>query len=169
MSLWIKICDIVHYVHEIGSAKAKNYLIHKHLIHKQKLRENTNRRGKMFIKDVESCIKFQAEDGTQICELLHSERDEINLPYSIAHASLNPGRESISHRLKSSSEVYYFLEGEGVIYIDSEQARVKPGQTVIVPPGSWQHLCNTGKHDLKFLCIVYPLWRKGDEEVQFIA
>jgi len=123
----------------------------------------------MFIKDVESCVKFQAEDSVQICELLHSERDGINLPYSIAHASLNPGRKSISHRLKSSSEVYYFLEGEGVIYIDSEQARVKPGQAVIIPPGSWQHLCNTGTCDLKFLCIVYPFWRKRDEEVQSIA
>jgi mannose-6-phosphate isomerase-like protein (cupin superfamily) len=123
----------------------------------------------MFIKDVESCIKFQAEDGTQICELLHSERDGINLPYSVAHASLNPGRKSISHRLKSSSEVYYFLEGEGVIYIDSEQARIKPGQAVIIPPGSWQHLRNTGTRELKFLCIVYPTWRKEDEEVQSIA
>jgi mannose-6-phosphate isomerase-like protein (cupin superfamily) len=123
----------------------------------------------MFIKEVEKCIRFHADDKTQICELLHSDRDGINLLYSVAHASLNPGCESISHRLKSSSEVYYILEGEGVIHVDSEQARIKPGQAIIIPPGSWQHLCNTGTSDLKFLCIVYPTWRKEDEEVQSFA
>jgi mannose-6-phosphate isomerase-like protein (cupin superfamily) len=142
----------------------------KELSHPQtEIKKKNNRRGKMFIKVVESCIKFQAEDGTQICELLHSERDGINLPYSIALASLHPGSKSISHRLKSSSEVYYILEGEGVVHIDGEQAQIKPGQAIIIPPGSWQHLCNTGRCYLKFLCIVYPFWRKEDEEVKSIS
>jgi mannose-6-phosphate isomerase-like protein (cupin superfamily) len=119
----------------------------------------------MFIRDIEKCAKFRANDGTMICELIHRDKNAINLPYSIAHASLCPGCKSISHRLKSSTEVYFILEGEGTIYIDEEQARVLPGQAIIIPPGSWQHLCNTGRSELRFLCIVNPSWKREDEEV----
>ena len=49
--------------------------------------------------------------------------------------------------------------------IDSEQARVRPGQAILIPPGSLQHIRNTGSVYLKFICIVDPSWRADDEEV----
>jgi mannose-6-phosphate isomerase-like protein (cupin superfamily) len=120
--------------------------------------------GQMFIKDLAKCQYFKASDSTSLCELLHPGRDGPDLPYSIAHAILEPGESSLSHRLKTSSEVYFILEGKGEMHIDSEQAEVYTGQAILIPPGSWQHIRNTGRTDLKFLCIVHPIWHAEDEE-----
>ncbi len=120
----------------------------------------------MLIKNIQECNRFTAEDNTNICELLHPGREQIPLPYSIAHAILKPERASLPHRLKESSEVYYILEGEGIMHIDSEEAEVMKGQAVYIPPGSWQYIQNSGNIDLEFLAIVYPFWREDDEEVK---
>jgi mannose-6-phosphate isomerase-like protein (cupin superfamily) len=104
-------------------------------------------------------------DNTLLSELLHPSRERAALPYSIAHAVLKPGKASLPHRLKESSEVYYILEGYGVINVDGEEAEVKVGQAIYIPPGSWQHIQNAGSTNLEFLCIVFPFWREEDEEV----
>jgi mannose-6-phosphate isomerase-like protein (cupin superfamily) len=122
----------------------------------------------MFIKDLSDCSRFVALDGTDICELLHPEREEENLfmGYSLAHARLGPSEASRPHRLKTSSEVYFILEGRGRMKIDGESAEVGPGTVIYVPPGSSQHIENTGDGTLVFLCIVYPAWREEDETVE---
>ncbi len=120
----------------------------------------------MLIKDIQKCSRFTAQDSTLLCELLHPGRERVAIPYSIAHAVLKPGRTSLPHRLKKSSEVYYILEGIGVMNIDGEKADVRRGQAIYIPPGSWQHIQNSGSTDLEFLAIVYPFWREDDEEVK---
>ncbi len=119
----------------------------------------------MIITDLSKCEYFTSEDKTYLCELLHPARENVALPYSIAHAIVKPGNESLPHRLRKSSEVYFILEGEGMVHIDEEHARVGPGQAILIPPGSWQHIRNIGTTDLKFLCIVHPMWSAEDEEV----
>jgi len=42
---------------------------------------------------------------------------------------------------------------------------VSPGDAVYIPPMARQYIKNTGKSDLKFICIVDPAWRKQDEEI----
>jgi mannose-6-phosphate isomerase-like protein (cupin superfamily) len=120
---------------------------------------------KMIITDLAKCGYFQAADNTSVCELLHPGREGLDLPYSIAHAVLLPGAASLPHRLKTSTEVYLIQEGEGEMHIDSEMALVRPGQAVLIPPGSWQCIRNTGDIILKFICIVSPSWHAEDEEV----
>ena len=119
----------------------------------------------MIVRDLWGCSWFKSADDTTLCELLHPEREGLNLPYSLAYAVLKPGTASQPHVLKGSSEVYYILQGEGRIHIEDESADVRAGQAVYVPPGSTQHIQNSGGEDLKFLCIVSPLWRKENEEV----
>ena len=119
----------------------------------------------MFTKSIQEGHYFQAFDHTTLCELVHPARDGIALPYSIAHAVLKPGTASLPHLLKESSEVYFILEGRGLMHIDNESATVVQGQAVYIPPGSKQYIQNTGTGDLKILCIVHPMWRKEDEVV----
>lgn len=119
----------------------------------------------MFIKDTAKCNYFIAADNTHLCEILHPTRESLNLPYSVAHAIIKPGERSRSHRLKTSSEAYFILEGEGEMHVNEEQVHVGPGQMILVPPSYWQHICNTGAIDLKFLCIVHPMWHADDEEM----
>ena len=118
----------------------------------------------MFIKDLEDCEEFVAGDDTILRELLHPEKADLKLHYSLAHAFVKPGEASKKHVLKTS-EVYYILAGEGIMHIDDETAMVQPHQAIYIPPGSTQYIENTGTTDLKFLCIVDPAWQAEDEEV----
>jgi mannose-6-phosphate isomerase-like protein (cupin superfamily) len=118
----------------------------------------------LYIKDLKKCEEFIAGDNTILRELLNPAKDNrLNLRYSLAHAVVKSGQISAPHRLKTS-EVYYVLEGEGVMHINDKSANVQSGQAVYIPPGSIQYIHNTGKSDLVFLCIVDPAWRPEDEE-----
>ncbi|MGZ5469928.1 MAG: cupin domain-containing protein, partial [Candidatus Aminicenantales bacterium] len=64
-----------------------------------------------------------------------------------------------------SSEVYYLLEGRGLMHVGNEQAEVAAGQAVYIPPDTIQFIENPGPGRLVFLCIVDPAWTTGDEEV----
>ncbi len=118
----------------------------------------------MWIKDLDHCEEFIAGDDSILREILHPDKAELKLGYSLAHAVVKPRMKTFQHRLKTS-EVYYLLEGEGVMYIDDESQPVHSGQAVYIPPQSVQYIHNTGTSDLKFLCIVDPAWRPEDEEV----
>jgi mannose-6-phosphate isomerase-like protein (cupin superfamily) len=118
----------------------------------------------MFIKDLSFCDEIIAGDETILRELLHPQKDNLKIRYSLAHAVVKPGRSSLPHKLKTS-EVYYILEGKGIMHVDDESAKVHAGQAIYIPPNSKQHIKNSGDSDLKFLCIVDPAWRPEDEEV----
>ena len=121
----------------------------------------------MFIKDLRDCSRLSALDGTEICELLHPDREdeELFMGYSLAHARLGPKEASKPHRLKTSSEVYFILEGRARMHIDGESCDVGPSQAIYIKPGSLQFIENTGDGTLVFLCLVYPPWREEDEEL----
>ncbi|OOP56403.1 MAG: mannose-6-phosphate isomerase [Candidatus Brocadia carolinensis] len=118
----------------------------------------------MFIKDLQNCKEFIAGDNAVLRELLHPDKEKVKLRYSLAHAVVKKGETSFRHKLKHS-EVYYILEGKGMMHIDQESVEVRPGQAVYIPPNAVQCIKNIGYDDLKFLCIVEPAWRPEDEEV----
>lgn len=119
----------------------------------------------MLTKPLAACREILAGDRTVLRELLHPARDPAAVRYSLAHAKLAKGAASRPHRLKTS-EVYYFVSGQGRMHVDGEAAMVGPEQALYVPPGAVQHLENTGDDELVFLCIVDPAWRKEDEAVK---
>ena len=118
----------------------------------------------MIIKALQSCAEFIAGDDTILREILHPDKEKLELRYSLAHAVLKPGKTSYPHQLKTS-EGYYILEGEGIMHIEDENSKVFPGNTVYIPPDSKQYIHNSGTIDLKFICIVDPAWKKEDELV----
>lgn len=118
----------------------------------------------MFIKDLKNCEEIVAGDKTILRELLHPDKADFKLRYSLAHAVVKSGDTSQSHRLKNS-EVYYILEGKGKMFIDEESQEVSPGQVIYIPPMAKQYIKNIGTNDLKFLAIVDPAWKVEDEEV----
>ena len=102
-----------------------------------------------------------------LCELLHPDREAVTLQmgFSLAQAIVKPGQSTLTHKLKTSTEIFYILAGEGIIHIEQESAPVCPGQVVYIPPDARQFIRNTGRSDLIFLCLVYPQWKKEDEVV----
>ena len=118
----------------------------------------------MFIRELHDCEKTIAGDNCELREILHPDKVDLALKYSLAHAAVKPGETTWMHRLKTS-EVYYILEGEGIMHINDESAPVRTGSTIYIPPMALQCITNSGNMDLKFICIVDPAWRREDEEV----
>lgn len=118
----------------------------------------------MFIKDLQECENIAAADNSSLRELLHPNKADLKIRYSLAYATVGPGQTSLLHKLKTS-EVYYILEGKGIMNINGESAPVHSGQAVYIPPNAKQYIQNAGSSDLKFLCIVDPAWRTEDEEI----
>ncbi len=118
----------------------------------------------MLIRDLQKCTEFIAGDKTILREILHPDKAGIDTGYSLAHARVKQGESSLPHRLKTS-EVYYILEGKGVMHIDNESSEIKKDQAVYIPPGAVQYVENKGEGELVFLCIVDPAWKPENEEV----
>ncbi len=121
----------------------------------------------MLVRRLEKLKEIIAIDETILREIINPLHDDgdLKLGYSIAHAIVKPGNASLSHRIKTSSEIYYILKGSGRMYINEESKDVGPGDTIYVPPNAIQYIENTGDADLVFLCIVYPSWRAENEEL----
>ena len=118
----------------------------------------------MLVRRLDDCEEFIAVDGSRLRELLHHDKQDLRLGYSLARALAAPGMTTIPHRL-NRSEVYYIVSGRGTMHIDGESEPVGPGAAVYIPPGSTQFIENTGDAELEFICIVDPAWRPEGEEV----
>jgi mannose-6-phosphate isomerase-like protein (cupin superfamily) len=118
----------------------------------------------MLLKRLTNCREFIAGDGSVLRELLHPEKTDLPIRYSLAHAKVAMGQKTKPHKLKSA-EVYYITAGEGLMHIDEESLEVGLDCAVYIPPGARQYIENTGNSDLKFLCIVDPAWQEEDEEI----
>lgn len=118
----------------------------------------------MLVQKLNACPEFLAGDGTQLRELLHPDKQALELRYSFAHATVSVGQTSGLHSL-TTSEVYYILSGTGEMHIDDETQIVEPGDAVYIPPHAKQFIRNCGQEPLVFICIVDPAWRKEDETI----
>ena len=118
----------------------------------------------MLKRTLSECQEFLAGDHTVLRELLHPGKQAVQLGYSLAHGTLAAGRRSKWHKL-ASSEVYYFIAGQGMMTVDGNTHPVEAGSVIYVPPGGTQSLENSGIDDIEFLCLVDPAWRIEDEEV----
>ena len=119
----------------------------------------------MLIRDSATCPHERVMDRSVLCELMHPDKtpETSDLACSIAHAIVHPGETTLPHTLQKSTEIYFILEGSGVITIDQESSPVRPGDIVLIPTGAVQNISNTGTCDLVFLCIVSPKWQAHDE------
>lgn len=118
--------------------------------------------AELSLKKFESLDKIQGNEGTTIRQIFHPHNTFNGINHSLAHFVLEQGKKSLLHKMKSS-ETYYILEGEGRIHINDEIFDVQKNDSVFVPPMSKQFIENSGKTELKFLCIVDPPWTQEDE------
>lgn len=118
----------------------------------------------MFLAKLDRCPEFISGDGAILRELMHPDKADLALRYSLAHAIIKPGMTSFPHVLRTS-EVYYIISGTGEMHINDEKETVAPGTAVYIPPDAVQYIHNPGKDDLVFICIVDPAWRVEDERI----
>ena len=66
--------------------------------------------------------------------------------------------ESRDHYHKVTTEIYYVLEGEGVVRLDDRQEPVKAGSIVHIPPG----VVHGGRGRMRVLVVGIPNIDDGD-------
>ena len=119
----------------------------------------------MIYKKLNDIPEFLAGDHTHLKEVLHPSNDQLTINFSLAHAHLKVGENSLPHRL-SHSETYYILEGWGEIYLDEEMQAIEKGDIIYVPENVEQYVKNLGEVVLTFLCIVSPPWSPETEIIK---
>ena len=88
-------------------------------------------------------------------------RGVSRLPVTFEVWDLEPGVSEGSHTHGGEhalEEIYYFLQGSGVMWVDGEDVPVAAGDAIMVGPGSDHGFRNTGNETLK----VVLLWGMPD-------
>lgn len=117
---------------------------------------------KASIKQQHLSGEFYTPEKCHITELSNSSDDP---DMSIARARVEPGVTTSWHRLNSTAERYYIIEGKGFVEIGDLQAQqVNAGDVVVIPPMCRQRITNTGSVDLVFLAICTPRFSTSNYE-----
>lgn len=113
----------------------------------------------MILQNLSRQKPFTTRDGSQIRSIL----DRTNAPvanHSFAEASLPAGGTTERHYHGESEEIYFLLEGTGVMEINGETHPVGPGDAILIPPRSWHHIQAT--EDLRFIVTCAPPYAHED-------
>ena len=116
----------------------------------------------MIVKKIEEIDAITGQEGTQIRQIFSPNETDDLIRYSIAHCTINPGKSSRPHTMKTS-EMYYIMQGNGIMRVGEQQKQVKQNDVIFIPPMSKQFLENNGDTQLVVLCIVDPAWKQEDE------
>jgi mannose-6-phosphate isomerase-like protein (cupin superfamily) len=106
--------------------------------------------------NVEALIPFITADGSTIRELEHTERQ------SLAEATVSPGGETAEHYHPKTEELYFFTSGNGRMRLGDDEAEVKQGDCVTIPPGAPHKLWNDANEPLTLLCCCVPAYDHAD-------
>ena len=61
-----------------------------------------------------------------------------------------------------TEEIYFILEGSGLMQVGDEFRTVGPSDAIAIPPGSRHQITNNGKTVLRFLCCCAPGYENDD-------
>lgn len=96
---------------------------------------------------------YVTKDGSVIRELLHPSFLP-GLGMSLAEAVVEAGQSTERHFHMTFDEIYYCLEGAGVLYVNDAPHPFSPGSYHLMPKGSFHFLTATTK--LRLLCVCCP-------------
>jgi mannose-6-phosphate isomerase-like protein (cupin superfamily) len=115
----------------------------------------------MEIAQLSQLAAFVTLDGSTIRELAGPAWTPAR-HQSLAEATLPPGAETAEHYHPESEELYYFTAGAGRLRLGEEEAEVRPGDCVVIPPGTAHKLFNPGPDPLVLLCCCAPAYSDAD-------
>jgi mannose-6-phosphate isomerase-like protein (cupin superfamily) len=115
----------------------------------------------MDIQNINRVPAFTTKDGSEIRELL-AHRNSCIRNQTLAEARLPPKRSTTPHHHPKTEEIYYILEGEGLMRVGTETQPVGPGDAIAIPPEASHQITNTGDETLKFLCCCAPGYEHED-------
>jgi mannose-6-phosphate isomerase-like protein (cupin superfamily) len=92
-------------------------------------------------------------EGYAIARRLFTRADFKSNLFFFTESTLQPGSSYGDHLHRGDEEVYYIVEGHGLMQVDGEEREVGPGDAILTPSGSHHSLSNTGGGVLKVLVI----------------
>ena len=104
---------------------------------------------------------FITADGSAIRELAGVPSGNA-ANQSLAEATVPPGGETAEHYHRVSEEIYLFTSGAGRMRMAGEEAAVRAGDMVVIPPGTEHQLVNDGSEPLVLLCCCSPPYSNED-------
>lgn len=107
---------------------------------------------------------YVTKDGSTIRELIHPSVHG-NRNQSLAEATVPPESKTRLHWHRIVEEIYFILEGRGIMTIGEEAFPVSVGDSVLIPPGNPHRIENTGRSPLKVLCACSPAYSHEDTEL----
>lgn len=116
----------------------------------------------MIIVNRDRASVIKTRHGSEIRPLVDRTTSAITR-CSLAEEVLPPGHAVTPHRHREIEEVYYILEGRGMMTVGDEQCEVAAGDAVYVPRGHRHTLANTGAEPIKLLLVCGPAFFYEDE------
>jgi mannose-6-phosphate isomerase-like protein (cupin superfamily) len=115
----------------------------------------------MRVERLEAREPFVTADGSTIRELAGVPSGNA-ANQSLAEATVPPGGRTVAHHHARSEEIYLFTAGAGRMRLGDEEADVRAGDAVVIPPGTPHQLLNPGREPLVLLCCCAPPYSDED-------
>ena len=115
----------------------------------------------MHIANLEQLEQFTTLDGSGIRELAGPSWTQAQ-NQSLAEASVPAGGQTAEHYHRATEEIYYFTAGRGHMKLGDEEAEVKAGDCVVIPPGTPHKLWADDDEPLVLLCCCAPAYSDAD-------
>jgi mannose-6-phosphate isomerase-like protein (cupin superfamily) len=119
----------------------------------------------MDIQNIQNVPAFKTKDGSEIRELL-AHRNSCIRNQTLAEARVAVATSTAPHRHLKTEEIYYILEGKGLMRIGAETRPIKAGDAIAIPPNELHQITNVGNAILKFLCCCAPGYEHEDTILQ---
>lgn len=117
------------------------------------------RRNSNPVRRLENCHEGV---GAVLCSELLADYAKTHAGFAYIHDNvLEPGASIGEHRHDGEEEVYFILEGEGMMRIDGVDTPVAAGDACLTRSGHSHSLVNTGKAAMRFLVLHAKLGRAG--------
>ncbi len=84
---------------------------------------------------------------------------------NMALITVEPGKSSEPHYHGKTEEIYYILEGIGVLTYDEQKQEISGGCAIYIPPGKTHMITNVGRQILKLLSINAPPYDPDDTHI----
>lgn len=71
----------------------------------------------------------------------------------LSSTKLYRGQSTRGHSHAGQEEVYFFVQGTGVMQVDEQRFRVNAGDIILIPDGAFHRVINDGEMHLVFNCV----------------
>ena len=71
----------------------------------------------------------------------------------LSSTELYRGQATRGHSHVGQEEVYFFVQGTGIMLVDEQRFRVNAGDIILIPDGAFHRVINDGDMNMVFNCV----------------